>query len=719
MRFLALSALIFAVGCTETTTENSNETKAMPTAPKANQVPEALVAHGDTRIDNYFWMRLSDEQKKDTLDPQTKEVLENLNAENAYRNEVMAHTDAFQDKLYEEIVGRIKQDDQSVPVKVDGYWYYTRYEEGKEYPVHCRKLETMDADEDVMLNVNAMAEGYSYYAIGGRSVSPNNNLVAYGVDTVSRRQYTVYIKDLTTGELLMDVIPETTGGATWANDNKTLFYSKQDPQTLRSSMIYKHVLGTDASEDVLVFEEKDETFSCGIGKTKSKDYLMIGTYATLSTEWRYLDANDPNGEWKIIQERERGLEYSVNQFGSSFYITHNLDAKNFKLSRTPVTATTKENWVDVIAHRKDVLLEGIEMFKDYLVIDERFQGLTQIRVMPWEGEEYYLEFQDPAYTAYVGYNPEFDTKTLRYGYSSLTTPGSTYDYEMVTKERTLLKQQEVMDPNFSPDNYVSERTMATAADGTQIPVSIVYRKGTKRDGSNPTLLYGYGSYGNTIDAYFSSVRLSLLDRGFVYAIAHIRGGQEMGRFWYEDGKLLKKKNTFTDFIDCGEFMIKEGFTSKEHLYAMGGSAGGLLVGAVVNMRPDLWNGAIAAVPFVDVVSTMMDETIPLTTGEFDEWGNPKDSVYYEYIKSYSPYDNIEAKAYPNLLVTTGFWDSQVQYWEPAKWVAKLRQLKTDNNQLLMYCNMETGHGGASGRFQRYRETAMEYAFLFDLEGITE
>ncbi|MFT4778936.1 MAG: oligopeptidase B [Flavobacteriales bacterium] len=719
MRFLALSALIFAVGCTETTTENSNETKAMPTAPKANQVPEALVAHGDTRIDNYFWMRLSDEQKKDTLDPQTKEVLENLNAENAYRNEVMAHTDAFQDKLYEEIVGRIKQDDQSVPVKVDGYWYYTRYEEGKEYPVHCRKLETMDADEDVMLNVNAMAEGYSYYAVGGKSVSPNNNLVAYGVDTVSRRQYTVYIKDLTTGELLMDVIPETTGGATWANDNKTLFYSKQDPQTLRSSMIYKHVLGTDASEDVLVFEEKDETFSCGIGKTKSKDYLMIGTYATLSTEWRYLDANNPNGEWKIIQERERGLEYSVNQFGSSFYITHNLDAKNFKLSRTPVMATTKENWVDVIAHRKDVLLEGIEMFKDYLVVDERFQGLTQIRVMPWEGEEFYLEFQDPAYTAYVGYNPEFDTKTLRYGYSSLTTPGSTYDYEMVTKERTLLKQQEVMDPNFSPDNYVSERTMATAADGTQIPVSIVYRKGTKRDGSNPTLLYGYGSYGNTIDAYFSSVRLSLLDRGFVYAIAHIRGGQEMGRFWYEDGKLLKKKNTFTDFIDCGEFMIKEGFTSKEHLYAMGGSAGGLLVGAVVNMRPDLWNGAIAAVPFVDVVSTMMDETIPLTTGEFDEWGNPKDSVYYEYIKSYSPYDNIEAKAYPNLLVTTGFWDSQVQYWEPAKWVAKLRQLKTDNNQLLMYCNMETGHGGASGRFQRYRETAMEYAFLFDLEGITE
>lgn len=719
IRFLALSALIFAVGCTETATENSNETKAMPTPPKASQIPEALTAHGDTRIDNYFWMRLSDEQKKDTLDPQTKDVLNYLNAENAYRNEVMEHTSDLQDKLYEEIVGRIKQDDQSVPVKVDGYWYYTRYEEGTEYPVHCRKLETMEADEEVMLNVNEMAEGYSYYAVGGRSVSPNNNLLAYGVDTVSRRQYTVYVKDMTTGEILADEIPETSGGATWANDNKTLFYSKKDPVTLRSSMIYMHVLGTDASEDVLVFEEKDETFSCGIGKTKSKDYLMIGSYSTMSTEWRFLDANDPTGSWKIIQPRERGLEYSVNQFGSSFYITNNLNAQNFKLSRTPVTATTKENWVDVIPHRTDVLLEGLEMFKDFLVVEERFQGLTQIRVMPWEGEEYYLEFQDPAYTAYVASNPEFDTKTLRYGYSSLTTPGSTYDYDMGTKERTLLKQQEVMDENFAPDNYESERVMATAADGTQIPVSIVYRKGTKKDGSNPTLLYGYGSYGNTMDAYFSSVRLSLLDRGFVFAIAHIRGGQEMGRYWYEDGKLLKKKNTFTDFIDCGEFMINQGYTSKEHLYAMGGSAGGLLVGAVVNMRPDLWNGAIAAVPFVDVVSTMMDETIPLTTGEFDEWGNPKDSVFYEYIKSYSPYDNVEAKTYPNLLVTTGFWDSQVQYWEPAKWVAKLREMKTDDNLLLMYCNMETGHGGASGRFQRYRETAMEYAFLLDLEGIKE
>lgn len=720
IRLLALSALIFAVGCSEPAVEETKENKAMPTAPTALKSPKELVAHGDTRIDNYFWMRLSDEQKNaDTPDAQTTDVLNYLNAENAYRNQVMAHTDAFQTKLYDEIVGRIKQDDQSVPVKVDGYWYYTRYEEGKEYPVHCRKLESMDAEEEVMLNVNEMAEGYSYYAVGGRSVSPNNNLVAFGVDTVSRRQYTVYVKDLSTGELLSDEIPETSGGATWANDNKTLFYTKKDPVTLRSSMIYKHVLGTDASEDVLVFQEDDETFSCGIGKTKSKDYLMIGSYSTMSTEWRYLDANDPNGEWKIIQERERGLEYSVNQFGSSFYITHNLDAQNFKLSRTPVTATSKENWVDVIPHREDVLLEGIEMFKDYLVVDERFQGLTRIRVMPWEGEEYYLEFQDPAYTAYVAYNPEFDTKVLRYGYSSLTTPGSTYDYDMVTKERTLLKQQEVMDENFSPENYTSERLMATAADGTKVPVSIVYRKGTERNGQNPTLLYGYGSYGNTIDAYFSSVRLSLLDRGFVFAIAHIRGGQEMGRYWYEDGKLLKKKNTFTDFIDCGEFMIEEGFTSKEHLYAMGGSAGGLLVGAVVNMRPDLWNGAIAAVPFVDVVSTMMDETIPLTTGEFDEWGNPKDSVYYEYIKSYSPYDQVEAKDYPNMLVTTGYWDSQVQYWEPAKWVAKLRELKTDDNLLLMYCNMETGHGGASGRFQRYKETAMEYAFLFDLEGITE
>jgi oligopeptidase B len=714
----AIAAITFAAGCGDKPSAEQDQ-KTMPQPPDAKQIPVTFNDHGDTRVDNYFWMRLSDEQKNaETPDAQTQDVLDYLNAENAYREEVMAHTKDLQDSLFNEIVGRIKQDDQSVPVKVDGYWYYTRYEEGKEYPYHCRKKESMESPEEVMLDVPKMAEGFSYYAIGGRSVSPNNELLVYGVDTVSRRNYTLYVKNLTTGEIYADDIPDTSGGATWANDNKTLFYTKKDPVTLRSAYIYKHVLGTPASADVLVYEEKDETFNVGVGITKSKEYLIIASYATLSSEYHYLDANNPNGQWKVIQPRVRGLEYSVSQYGKHFYIVHNENATNFKLSRVEIGKNTKENWEDVIPHRDDVLLEGVEIFKDYLVVEERSQGLTQIRIKPWDNSpEHYIEFQDPAYTSYVDYNPEFESKVLRYGYSSLTTPNSTYDYDMVSKERTLLKQQEVMDPNFKPENYVSERLMATATDGTLVPVSIVYRKGTEKNGKNPLLLYAYGSYGSSTDAYFSSVRLSLLDRGFVYAIAHIRGGQEMGRQWYEDGKLLKKKNTFTDFIDCGEFLIAQKFTSKEHLYAMGGSAGGLLMGAVVNMRPDLWNGVVAAVPFVDVINTMMDETIPLTTGEFDEWGNPKDSVYYHYMKSYSPYDNVVAQDYPNMLVTTGYWDSQVQYWEPAKWVALLRDLKTDDNLLLMYCNMDTGHGGASGRFERFRETAMEYAFLLDLEGI--
>jgi oligopeptidase B len=717
--FFAAMALTFAIGCSnESTTDH--ETKPMPQAPVAKKNPVTFNDHGDVRVDDYFWMRLSDEQKNAAEpDAQTQDVLDYLNAENDYRKAVMAHTDSLQSKLFDEIVGRIKQDDQSVPVKVDGYWYYTRYEEGKEYPFHCRKKDSMDNPEEVMLDVPKMAEGYSYYAVGGRSVSPNNELMVFGVDTVSRRQYTLYVKNLATGEIYPDEIPATTGGATWANDNKTLFYSKQDPVTLRSSLIYSHVLGTPASEDVLVYEEKDETFSVGIGKSKSKEYLMIGSYSTLSSEWRYLDANNPTGSWKIIQSRERGLEYSVSQYGEHFYIVNNLNATNFKLSRVEIGKNTKDHWEDVIAHRDDVLLEGIEIFKDYLIVEERKGGLNHIRIKPWEGEEHYIEFQDPAYTCYVDYNPEFDSDVLRYGYSSLTTPNSTYDYNMVSKERTLLKQQEVIDENFKPENYASERFMAKAQDGTDVPVSIVYRKGMEKNGKNPLLLYAYGSYGSSTDAYFSSVRLSLLDRGFIFAIAHIRGGQEMGRMWYEDGKLLKKKNTFTDFIDCGDHLIKEGYTSSEHMYAMGGSAGGLLMGAVVNMRPDLWNGVVAAVPFVDVINTMLDETIPLTTGEFDEWGNPKDSTYYMYMKSYSPYDNVVAQNYPNMLVTTGYWDSQVQYWEPAKWVAKLRDLKTDNNMLVMYCNMDTGHGGASGRFERFRETAMEYAFLLDLEGIKE
>jgi len=716
---LGVSALV-ACNEAEVKTEDSMK-KATTEAPSAKKIAEEISIHGDTRVDDYFWMRLSDEQKNaETPDAQTQDVLDYLNSENTYRETEMADTDEFQKALFDEIVGRIKQTDESVPTKVDGYWYYTRYEEGKEYPFFCRKEGSMDAEEEVMLDVPSMAEGFEYYQVGGQSVSPDNSMIAFGVDTVSRREYTVHIKNLKTGEILSDRIPKTTGGATWANDNKTLFYTKKDPVTLRSYQIYKHTLGTDASEDVLVYEEKDETFSTFVYKTKSKKYLIIGSGATESSEYRFMDANNPNGTFKVIQERVDGLEYSVAHYQDDFYIVTNKDAKNFKLVKTPVAKTGMDNWTDVIPHRADVLLEGIEIFKDYLVVDERKNGLTEIHVMPWDGsEDHYIEFQDPAYTAYVGYNPDFDTKVLRYGYSSLTTPNSTYDYTLDTQERTLLKQQEVMDPTFDPANYESERLMAIATDGTLVPISLVCKKGTQKDGKNPLLLYGYGSYGASMDAYFSSVRLSMLDRGFVYAIAHIRGGQEMGREWYENGKKLNKKNTFTDFIDCGEFLIQQGYTSPDHLYAMGGSAGGLLMGAIINMRPDLWNGVVAAVPFVDVVSTMLDETIPLTTGEFDEWGNPKDSTYYEYIKSYSPYDNIVAQDYPNMLVTTGYWDSQVQYWEPAKWVAKLRELKTDDNQLYMYCNMSTGHGGASGRFERYKEVAMEYAFLFRLEGITK
>jgi oligopeptidase B len=711
---VAFAAVTILAACGD---EAKNETN-MPTPPIAKVIPHETVIHGETLIDNYFWMRLSDEQKEaENPDQQTKDVLEYLNAENAYREAVLAHTKGFQDSLFNEIVGRIKQTDQSVPTKVDGYWYYNRFEEGKEYAFYCRKKETMDAAEEIMLDGPAMAQGHAYFSIGGRAVSTNNNLLAFSTDTVSRRIYTIFFKDLSTGQLLEDKLEGTAGGATWANDNKTIFYTKKDAATLRSNQIWRHTLGTPQSQDVMVFEETDDTFSTFVYKTKSKAYIMIGSNQTLSSEYRFVDANKPEGEFKIVHPRERDLEYSVDHYGDKFYIATNFEAKNFRLMEAPVNNPGKANWKELIAHRSDVLLEGIEIFKDYLVVQERKNGLNEIRIIRWDDKsEYYMEFQDPTYSAYVGGSPEFDTKVMRYGYTSMTTPNSTYDYNLETKERTLLKQEEVIG-DFSVDNYTSERLFATATDGTQVPISLVYKKGTEKSADTPLLLYAYGSYGASMDPYFSSTRLSLLDRGFVYAIAHIRGGQEMGRDWYENGKLLKKKNTFTDFIDCGEFLIKQGYTSSDHLYAMGGSAGGLLMGAVSNMRPDLWNGIVSQVPFVDVINTMLDETIPLTTGEFDEWGNPKDSTYFAYMKSYSPYDNIEAKEYPNMLVTTGYWDSQVQYWEPAKYVAKLRAMKTDNNLLLMYCNMETGHGGASGRFERYREVAMEYAFLFHLEGI--
>lgn len=677
--------------------------------PIAEKKPKELTIHGDTRIDNYYWLR-------EREDP---EVIGYLEEENAYRENVMKETEGLQEELFDEIVGRIKQTDESVPYKKNGYYYYTRYEEGKEYPIYCRKMGSLDAEEEIMLNVNEMAEGYAYYAAGGLSISPNNRYLSYGVDTVSRRKYTIHIKDLETGEILEDYIPLTTGSSTWANDNKTLFYTVKDEQTLRSKSIHKHMRGTSAAEDQVVYNEEDETFSTYVYKTKSEQYIVIGSGSTLTTEYRVLDADNPGGEWKVIQPRVRGLEYGISHYEDHFYVVTNLDAKNFRLMRTPVNATTKENWTEVIPHREDVMLEGVELFSNYMVVDERKEGLNNLRIINMNDDsEYYMEFWEEVYTAGISANPEFNTDVLRFSYTSLTTPFSTYDFNMKTREKELLKRQEVLG-EFDPDNYEAKRIYATAADGKRIPMSLVYRKGVETDGDNPALIYGYGSYGATMDPRFSSVRLSLLDRGFVYAIAHIRGSQIYGRPWYEDGKLFNKINTFTDFNSCSEALIEQGYTNPEKLFAMGGSAGGLLIGAVINLRPDLYRGVIAAVPFVDVVTTMLDESIPLTTSEYDEWGNPNEKDYYEYMLSYSPYDQVKAQDYPNMLVTTGLHDSQVQYWEPAKWVAKLRDMKTDDNLLLLYTNMDTGHGGASGRFERYRETAMEYAFMFMLLGIEE
>lgn len=704
----AIILLLFFMGpgCKESEKISPVAEKVKP--PVAEKVKKELTFHGHTRIDNYYWLKERDNPK----------VMEYLKAEDAYKESVMRHTEALQDKLFNEIVGRIKQTDMSVPYKEEGYFYYTRYEEGKEYPVYCRKKGSLEAAEEVMLNVNQMAEGYDYYHVSGHTVSSNNHLIAFGVDTVSRRKYTIHFKNLKTGEILPDQIPNTTGYAAWANDNKTVFYAFKD-ETLRPYKIMKHVLGTEVSEDKVVFHEKDVTFNTYVYKSKSKKYIFIGSESTLSEEYRFLDADNPDGEFKIIQPREKDHLYSVEHYKNHFYIRTNDKAKNFRLMKTSINKTAKENWEEVIPHRKDVLLQGFEIFKGFLVLSERKNGLVNLRVIRWDGKgEHYLDFAEATYAAYISDNPEFDTDILRYEYTSLTTPESIYDYNMNTKEKKLLKQKEVIG-DFEPGNYISERLYATATDGTKIPISLVYRKGLEKNGNNPILLYGYGSYGSSMNPSFRSSRLSLLDRGFVFAMAHIRGGQEMGRYWYEEGKLFKKKNTFTDFIACAEHLIAKKFTNPDKLFAQGGSAGGLLMGAVVNMRPDLFKGIIASVPWVDVVTTMLDPSVPLTTAEYDEWGNPNKKDYYEYMFSYSPYDNVEDKDYPAMLVTTGFHDSQVQYWEPAKWVAKLRALKTDENILLLYTNMEAGHSGVSGRFKQYRETSLEYAFMLDLIGVTE
>ena len=711
--FLLLVAI--SVGCS-TPKEKEKRNTAPP--PEAEKIPHELTAHGSKRVDPYYWMKLSEEQKNAaSKDQQTEKVLNYLTAENEYLESELKHTEALQEKLYDEMVGRIKQDDESVPYQDNGYWYYTRYEKGKEYPIYCRKKGTMEAPEEVLLNVNEMAEGYAYYQVRGLEVSEDNNLLAFGVDTVSRRRYTLYLKDLRSGKIVDSAVPNTEGYVAWANDNKTFFYSMKDSVTLRSDKIYRHKLGTDPANDVLVYQEEDETFYTGVTKTKSKKYLVIWSGSTLTNDYRILDANKPEGSFRQFTPRERGLEYSIDHFNDKFYIVTNLDATNFRLMETPEKLTARSQWQQKIPERKDTLLEGVEVFRNHLVLVERAQANTHMRIIDQKtGEKHYLNFGEPAYTLSPSVNIDIDTEWVRYGYSSLATPNSTFDYNMRTKERKLLKQQEVVG-GYTQENYQTERLWATADDGTRIPLSIVYKKGIKKDGTNPTLLYAYGSYGYSTDPSFSHTRLSLLDRGFVYAIAHIRGGQEMGRQWYEDGKMFKKKNTFTDFVDCSEYLIEEGYTSPENLFAMGGSAGGLLMGAVVNIAPQLYKGVVAKVPFVDVVTTMLDDDIPLTTGEFDEWGNPDELESYMYMLEYSPYDQVKAQEYPNMLVTTGLHDSQVQYWEPAKWVAKLRDMKTDNNKLLLRTNMETGHGGASGRFQIYKEIAQEYAFLLDLAGV--
>jgi len=676
-------------------------------APKAKKYNKTLEARGDIRIDPYFWMN----------ERENPEVLEYLKQENDYCDFVMKDTEDFQEELYEEMKSRYKKDDESLPYFFNEYWYIVKYEEGKEYPIFLRKHLSLANPEELILDVNILAENEKFFEIGSVAVSPDNEITSFSADNVGRRIYTINFKNLKTGEILPDKIENTTGKAVWANDNQHIFYIRKD-KNLRAFQVYRHKLGTDSSEDILVFHEKDDAFDVNVFKTKSLEYIFIASSSTVSDEMRFIPANDVSAEWRIIQPRMEDLEYSVEHFGDEFYIITNADeAVNFKLVKTKVENCGMENWQDIIPHRKETLLEGFEIFRNYLVLEERTEGLLQIKIIENQtGNFHYLPFSDPTYTAYIGLNLEFDTEKLRYGYTSLTKPSSTLEYDMKEKTTTLLKQQEVLGGKFFPENYISERIWAPSRDGkTLIPISLVYHKNTEKSAKTPLLLYGYGSYGHTVDASFSNVRLSILDRGFIYAIAHIRGGEYLGREWYEDGKMLSKKNTFFDFIDAGKFLVKENYTSEKHLYAMGGSAGGLLMGAVINYESELFNGIVAQVPFVDVVTTMLDETIPLTTGEYDEWGNPNDKEYYEYMKSYSPYDNVEAKNYPNILITTGLHDSQVQYWEPAKWTAKLRDLKTDNNILIFKTDMSSGHGGASGRFESLKEDALEYAFLLKID----
>ncbi|MBB2953007.1 S9 family peptidase [Sphingobacterium sp. JUb56] len=707
---IILSAIIGTARAEQYTSEQLN-TKGIQ-APLAVIKPHKRDIHNDQVIDDYYWMNNFFKEG-----PDAELVIDYLKKENDYTNAVLKPTEKLQEQLFQEMKARIREKDESVPYLKNGYYYYTRTEDGQQYFKFCRKKDELNASEEILLDIDAMAVGYAYYATTGFSVSPDNNLMSFGVDTVSRREYTIFIKNLLTGEIYKDEIPKTSGNSTWAKDNKTLYYTAKNPGTLLSEKINRHTLGTLVDDDVTVYEEIDNTNYIGVGKSKNGEYIFIESEGTLSSEVFYLKSDDPAGNFQVFQPRMKNVLYHVTALEDRFLIVTNEEAKNFKVMQCQLGMTSREHWRAFIPHREDVLVSEVDEFKDYLVVTERKNGLSQIAIHNLQNEEqYYLDFGEVAYTVYPSTNVEYDTQKLRFGYTSLVTPLSTYEYDMVTREKILLKQQEVVG-GYDTHAYSTERIFAKASDGTAIPISLVYKNGIKKDGSAPLLLYAYGSYGYAIDPTFNSARLSLLDRGFVYAIAHIRGGEEMGRQWYEEGKMMNKINTFTDFISCGHYLIDQKFTSLGHLYAQGGSAGGLLMGAIANMEPNLWNGIIAQVPFVDVVNTMLDEGIPLTTNEYDEWGNPNEKEAYYYMKSYSPYENIEGKEYPNILVTTGLHDSQVQYFEPAKWVAKLRKMKTDHHVLLLKTDMEYGHGGASGRFDYLKDIALNYAFLFALEHI--
>ncbi|MDB4097709.1 S9 family peptidase [Flavobacteriaceae bacterium] len=677
--------------------------------PVADKIPVSFKKFNDIRIDDYYWLK----------ERENPEVIDYLERENDYYEKMTSHTLDLQNKLFKEIKDKIKEDDESVPYFLNGYWYKTKYKEGLDYPIYTRFKDSLNNKEEILFDCNELAKKHDYFNLSNFQISPDNKIVAFSTDVVSRRLYSIQFKNLETGKIYSDKIINSSGSFAWANDNSTLFYTNRDVNTLRNDKIFKHVLNTDYENDELVYFEKDETFYTNVSKSKSKKFIIISSFSTLTSEFRFLSSDNINDSFKLFNKRKRGVEYSINHYDDHFYIITNKDkAYNYKLMKTKISDTSSENWTDVIEHRKNVLIEGIDIFKDYLVVSERVDGLNRINIKKWDdSENYFLNFDNETFSSNTTTNLDFNSKKLKYAYNSLNEPYSVIEFDMITKEKTVLKQHKVLDENFSKDNYVTDRIWADSRDGNQIPISLIYKKGIKRDGSNPLLIYGYGSYGNTIDPSFSISRLSLLDRGFIYAISHVRGSEYLGRDWYENGKLLNKKNTFNDFVDSTKFLISEGYTSSKHCYAYGGSAGGLLMGAVINMAPELYNGVIAAVPFVDVITTMLDETIPLTTSEYDEWGNPNQKEYYQYMMSYSPYDNVSKLKYPNLLVTTGLHDSQVQYWEPAKWVAKLRDYKQDQNYLFLNTNMETGHGGSSGRFEAIKDLAKEYAFLLDLENI--